>query len=193
MLKTAIDGETNLVNNINTESEVVTIEGEMSLDNQIDGESGLGSELDGDSDNILPVTTSDHDQLSHRDFADQHPINAITGLQTVLDNLTWKCNTCDYWDRQRLYIPKYKEIIIYEDYSFTTRYGMRVRVPNFKVGDGTTYLIDLPFIEDDLRDSFSTHVRDYVAHVTSEERSFWNNKINIDVNPLNEELILNRN
>ena len=191
MLKTAIDGETNLVNNINAESDVVTIEGEMSLDNQIDGESGLGSLLDGDSDNILPVTTSDHDQLRHRDFADQHPISAITGLQTELDNLTWKSNTCDYWDRQRLYIPRYKEMVIYEDYSWTIRYGMRVRVPNFKIGDGTTYLIDLPFVNDDIRDNLATHIRDIVAHVTSEERTFWNNKINVEAN--GEELILNRN
>ena len=30
--------------------------------------------------------SGDHDTLRHRDYADQHPISAITGLQETLDS-----------------------------------------------------------------------------------------------------------
>ncbi len=35
----------------------------------------------------LNVTNTEHDLLSHRDYPDQHPIDAITGLREALDNV----------------------------------------------------------------------------------------------------------
>lgn len=152
MLKTAIDGEINLTNRVDADSDVVMVEGDMSLNNLIDGESGLRNLMDGDEEGFVPVTTSDHDKLRHRDYVDQHPISAITGLEERLDSISLHLGNSAYWDSQRLYIPKRGEIVVYTDYATTVRYGQRVKVPNIKIGDGTAYLIDLPFVGDDLRD-----------------------------------------
>lgn len=46
-------------------------------------------------------------------------------------------------------------------------------IPSFKVGDGTSYLIDMPF-GDKL---FWEHINDDTIHVTPEEKEFWNNKV----------------
>jgi hypothetical protein len=35
------------------------------------------------------------------------------------------------------------------------------------------------------------HINDSIAHITAEERTFWNNKINLEVK--GEELLFNRN
>lgn len=43
-------------------------------------------EIDTFSEAIKEVVVSDHDKLNHRDYPDQHPISAITGLQEALDN-----------------------------------------------------------------------------------------------------------
>lgn len=42
------------------------------------------------------VGTRDHDQLTNRDLANQHPINAITGLQDELDNKADKTDLDEY-------------------------------------------------------------------------------------------------
>lgn len=43
-------------------------------------------EIDTFSEAIREVITGNHDELDHRDYPDQHPISAITGLQEALDN-----------------------------------------------------------------------------------------------------------
>lgn len=42
---------------------------------------------------IVEVVTSDHRDLTHRDAADQHPIEAITNLETELGNRIVAGNT----------------------------------------------------------------------------------------------------
>jgi len=46
-------------------------------------------------------------------------------------------------------------------------------IPGLKVGDGTSYLIDMPFIEDYYQD----HVDNSVIHVTQQDKDNWNNKV----------------
>ena len=60
----------------------------------------------------------------------------------------------------------------------------------FKIGDGTSYLIDMPFNDDVM----SRHVADSVIHISSTERTFWNNKVTcyLDVNNL-ENLVFSKN
>lgn len=45
-------------------------------------------------------------------------------------------------------------------------------VTGVKFGDGTSYLIDLPFTDAE----FKEHALDTDIHITAEEREFWNNK-----------------
>lgn len=51
---------------------------------------------------------------------------------------------------------------VYSDYKTEIIDGERVSRPGIKVGDGTSYLIDMPFFQ----------------CVTQSEVNFWNNKVN---------------
>lgn len=102
-----------------------------------------------------------------------------------------KYGTTAYWNDRRDYIPERGTIVVYSDYAQETIDGNLVDIPNIKVGDGLAYLIDLPFIEDDLRKIVDEHIDDDVIHITQQERLFWNNKVRVDPNDLsNENLIL---
>lgn len=51
--------------------------------------------------------------------------------------------------------------------------GKIINVPGIKVGDGSSYLIDLPFVDD----LFYSHINNLDIHVTLAEKQFWNNKV----------------
>ena len=62
--------------------------GKLNIDNQIDGKVKIDSKVNGGV-GIIPGGsggrgTQYHDKLEHREYPDQHPIEAITGLETVL-------------------------------------------------------------------------------------------------------------
>lgn len=94
------------------------------------------------------------------------------------------------WDMKIAYIPANGDIIIYSDRN--TIDG--VNYPGLKVGDGNAYLIDLPFVGDDIALSILNELEEHIAnrdiHVTEEEKNFWNNKLNCEI--VEEELILNK-
>jgi hypothetical protein len=66
-------------------------------------------------------------------------------------------------------------------------------IAGLKIGDGTSYLIDLPFVTDKMASILLNHIGDNSAHLTDAEREFWNNKITcyLDHNDL-ENLILSK-
>ena len=101
-------------------------------------------------------------------------------------------NTKSYWTSQISYVPAKGTIIIYEDYATNSD---NENVPNFKVGDGNAFVVDLPFVADDLREAFQTHVNDTTIHVTPQEKSSWNDKVRcyIDGNISYENLIFTTN
>ena len=78
-------------------------------------------------------------------------------------------NTTEYWDSHRGYISKKGYIYIYSDYLL---YDNKT-IAGIKVGDGSTYLIDLPFLDK----LYYDHIGDMVSHITQAEREFWNNKV----------------
>lgn len=90
-------------------------------------------------------------------------------------------HTTEYWDARRLYIPNAGEIIIYSD-----KRGQNM--PALKIGDGSSYLIDLPFLDD----LMMAHIRNTEIHVSAEDRIFWNNKLNCEDIVEDENLQLNR-
>lgn len=55
--------------------------------------------------------------------------------------------------------------------------GNRVDVPGVKIGDGTSYLIDMPFVADDIGAQLLEHIQNTVVHITPQDRVFWDNKI----------------
>lgn len=99
-------------------------------------------------------------------------------------------NTTEYWEQKPTYVPYKGLIIVYSDYATTVLDGKTVNVPGMKIGDGSAYLIDLPFIGDNMRSILEEHIHNAIVHVTQEEKDFWNAKLNCEFQ--NEQLILNR-
>lgn len=91
-------------------------------------------------------------------------------------------HTTSYWNQQISYIPPAGTLIIYSDYSILDN----KEVPNFKVGDGLAYVVDLPFIEDDLRAQLIEHIDNSSIHVTAQEKQNWNNKVFVNAEQISQ-------
>lgn len=106
-----------------------------------------------------------------------------------------KSDTTANWNSQRTFVPLEGEIIIYTDYETKTVDGNIINVPAIKIGDGATYGIDLPFVNDDVRDTLLAHINNTSIHVTPLEKIFWNNKLNVTDTQevIDDTLIFNRN
>lgn len=89
-------------------------------------------------------------------------------------------DTTSNWNSQRDFIPTQGSIVVYSDYATVDG----TDVPNIKIGDGLAYLIDLPFVEDDLREDLLNHINNTTVHITAAERSSWNNKVTCSVEAL---------
>lgn len=122
----------------------------------------------------------------------------------VLGDITGKnilINTTTGW--QTLYNHTYPRgtILIYTNHGTVTEIvnneEVTKTVPGIKISDGSTPIIDLPFVGDDViagvRSEINTHINDNVRHITAEERAFWNNKINCEDTVSSNNLILTRN
>lgn len=99
-----------------------------------------------------------------------------------------KHDTTENWNKTSGFIPKAGEIIIYDDYEIKTQpveiqgevVNETIWIPNIKVGTGNAYVQDLPFVNETVRDILLEHIHNQNIHVTSSDKQFWNNKINID-------------
>ena len=114
----------------------------------------------------------------------------FTGQSNAFDVII---DTTEHLNMRTHFIPEQGVLIIYTDKStITDDYGRQIVVPGFKVGDSLTYLIDLPFIGDEIVSELRAHTLNTDIHVTAAEKTFWNNKLNYDT-IIDEELILSRN
>lgn len=77
-------------------------------------------------------------------------------------------DTTEAWNSQPNLIAKKGHLYFYTDYKNVGG----VNIAGLKLGDGTSYLIDLPFIDA----QFQEHISDTIVHITQQEREFWNNK-----------------
>lgn len=95
-----------------------------------------------------------------------------------------KHDTTANWNDAHNFIPLDGELIIYDDYTTYTveEQGQIITkyIPNMKIGDGSTYVQDLPFVDKDTQERLLSHIADNTIHINSSERTLWNNKINID-------------
>ena len=123
---------------------------------------------------------------------------------TVNTRIQLKRDTTENWNAARGFVPLSGELIIYTDYSsYEKEINGELRtilIPGIKIGDGNAYVQDLPFVDKDLRDTLMEHINNMDLHVTLGEKTFWNNKINVDDayeavhdELVDEMLILNRN
>ena len=123
---------------------------------------------------------------------------------TINTRIQLKRDTTANWNAARGFVPMAGEVIIYTDYSsYQKEVNGRIKtilIPGIKIGDGGAYVQDLPFVDEDLRDMLMDHINNMDLHVTLGEKTFWNNKINVDDayeavhdELIDEMLVLNRN
>ena len=91
----------------------------------------------------------------------------------------------DSWNSQPALVGIQNHVYVYTDYAVIEG----VSVPGMKVGDGSAYLIDLPFIgaQDPRLDE---HMANTEIHITNAERLFWNNKVTCFMSNGDEETIV---
>ena len=131
------------------------------------------------------------------DTATQSSNGLMSALDKIkLDNLIVLTKTTSQWNADISYIPPRGAIIIYSDYSSITNPDTNVvtYIPNIKIGDGNAYCVDLPFLQTDVSTQVlsivNAHAADSSIHTTAAEKSFWNNKLNYEIQ--GEELVFNR-
>ena len=82
------------------------------------------------------------------------------------------------WDTQTYLIAERAAVYVYSDYEVIYDDQMNPTfIAGLKIGDGTSYLIDLPFVTDKMASILLNHIGDSSVHLTDAEREFWNNKI----------------
>lgn len=109
---------------------------------------------------------------------------------SVNTRIKLKRDTTANWNAARGFVPLEGEIIIYLDGRQVEKDGQIINMPTIKIGDGGAYVQDLPFVDDDTRDTLLAHINDSLGHVSTQDRQFWNHKVDIDdlYESLNEEL-----
>jgi hypothetical protein len=124
--------------------------------------------FDVEFESVDTVAENNHDALVNRDWDNQHPISAITGLQQYLD-ICCKivAKTCCEWNQMADFVPEKNWLIIYTDGVIDAK-GRAI--PKFKFGDGNAYLIDLPFVGQDITNELECHIHNSDMHVTAEEK-----------------------
>lgn len=115
-------------------------------------------------------------------------IGDITGKNIMI-------GTTAEWQAHSTYIAPEGTICIYSDRgSYQDTNNNTITVPGIKISDGFAYVTSLPFVGDDViaavRIELNNHINDNVRHITADERTFWNNKLNTLMD--GETLVLNR-
>lgn len=91
-------------------------------------------------------------------------------------------NTTAGWSAQPQLKSKAGCLYVYTDYSSVNNQD----VPGFKFGDGSSYVVDLPF--SDAMDAL--HRANTTIHVTAAEKEAWNNKVRCYVDPNQDDVLI---
>lgn len=72
-------------------------------------------------------------------------------------------DTTANWEAQTTYVPEDGDIIAYTDRDTITEGGTTYDVPGFKIGDGSTSVVNLPFVDAALEARMIEYVDDAIA------------------------------
>ncbi len=131
---------------------------------------------------IIPATTSTLGGIIVGDGL------SITSDGTLSADKPILWNTTEYWDSQTDLVSSEGVLYVYNDYKVVDD----VKYSNFKIGDGTTYVVDLPFssISSDVATAVESHMADTTSHVSEEDRELWNNKVTASLSEDNPEILV---
>lgn len=119
-------------------------------------------------------------------------------IKNKLDNkMIYYSKKKSEWDLDTDLLSQKNVLYIYSDYKIVKDENQKqIFIPGLKIGDGTSYLIDLPFVNETSSNSnfeeiLMNHINNNTVHISPEDRLFWNNKLNLFLS--DENLIFNRN
>lgn len=139
---------------------------------------------------IQTLTENDYEKLKNKPTIESV---VLTGALTAKDLGLGKVyyDTTAAWDAQPELIAEEAVIYIYSDYQiYEDEAGNQTAIAGLKIGDGTSYLIDMPFVTDNMSGALIKHLADHVVHITAEERAFWNNKVSAYMDHTHDELLV---
>lgn len=139
---------------------------------------------------VTDVTgVSDYNELQNKPSINDVPLQDNVTLQQLgLQGIYY--NTKAGWNSQPSLIAEEGAIYIYKDYSTISDGNATKNVPALKIGDGTSYLIDMPIVNGDIADILLEHIGNTVIHVTSDDKTFWNNKSSAYIQPDTQETLV---
>ena len=94
-------------------------------------------------------------------------------------------DTTANWNDQPTLLSSIGHIYVYSDYMIIGG----TNIPGIKIGDGQTYLIDMPFVSGN-EDLLNAHINNTDVHITQAERAFWNNKNRAYINENDQETLI---
>lgn len=130
-------------------------------------------------------------------YLDSDGVTYLWGkLKNNLNNkIVYYSRTKDEWNADASLIAQKDVLYIYSDYKTIQKDGKQILLPGLKIGDGMTYLIDMPFVnstDSGIEQLVLDHINNNVIHINATERNFWNNKLNYSFNEESQNLTLNR-
>ena len=103
-------------------------------------------------------------------------VGALTAEDLGLGRVYY--DTTANWERQAGLVGIRGAVYIYSDYSYLEDgAGNSIPIAGIRIGDGNSYIRDLPFISDAMTNTIVAHISDNDRHVTLHEKEFWNNKV----------------
>ena len=157
-------------------------ETELTFDNEACFDMGFEdqSEWTTSMEQVVPLLINDYE-----DLVNKPSINGVTldGNQTSEDLQIILRGSTSYWNEQIGLIAQAGTVYIYTDHQVVDNGdGTFTFYPAIKIGDGTSYLIDMPFTTSE-NPVVNAHILDSTIHVTAEEKEFWNKKWSGYINP----------
>lgn len=151
------------------------------------------------SDDTIPVRfgeaqsisgTSDYKRLINKPSINSVVLEgALTATDLGLASVYY--DTKEAWDAQSTLIAERSAVYIYSNYAtIDDGNGNLIDVAGLKIGDGTSYLVDMPFVGDATTEMIIMHVANTGIHVTPQEKEFWNNKVSSYIDHTDPELLV---
>lgn len=133
--------------------------------------------------------TTDYNELENKPIINSIVLEgSLTARDLGLGQVYY--DTKANWDAQSTLIAEEAVVYIYSDYMIIEDgAGNQTPVAGIKIGDGTSYLIDLPYISDAATYLITMHVSNTGVHVTPAEKQFWNNKVSAYINHTDAECL----
>lgn len=121
--------------------------------------------------------TNDYNKLINRPSINSVVLEGNISLSDLGLGAVYYDTTAN-WNLQSDLITERGAIYIYSDYTYIEDgAGNLIPIAGLKIGDGTSYLIDMPYESEASSTMLIEHIADSTAHITDSERNKWNNKV----------------